>query len=529
MRLKLTLLNVTGNLIGALLAFLYFAHVSVSSTYQKPEDALSIHYLIYFVIGVGIIFLVVMLFIYRWTRPIYTFTSHKASLDDFDAYEAERLRRKALHLVPMMTATCLFAWLLAGFIFGMFMPIIMTMFFGFPEASLLESMRTFFGVFCVGGSITALFVYLSTESVWRKALPQFFPQGDLSQVRGAFRLNVKTRLVVVFLMVSLIPLLILSVSAYTKASALLTADTASGEAIIATLLIQILFIASVGGLAALFLSLIVSKSVSEPIQKMERAMQEVARGNLDVKISVVSNDEIGTLGEGFNSMIGSLKESESIKESFGKYISEEVRDEILSGRVPLDGEMKRATMLFSDLRDFTPFVESTHPKQVVAIMNQYFTEMAKAIKDHQGLILQFVGDEIEAVFGAPVSYDDHPDMAIQAALDMQKRLTRLNEKLESENIRPLRHGIGVHTGAVLAGIIGSKERSSYALVGDTVNLASRIQGLTKEFTSEIILSQTTHDLATGSYEMEQLPAIKVKGKSREVMIYKLLGHPLGVT
>jgi len=87
-------------------------------------------------------------------------------------------------------------------------------------------------------------------------------------------------------------------------------------------------------------------------------MQEVARGNLDVKINVVSNDEIGALGEGFNSMIKGLRDSEAIKESFGKYISEEVRDEILSGRVPLDGEMKRATLLFSDLRDFTPFVES---------------------------------------------------------------------------------------------------------------------------------------------------------------------------
>jgi class 3 adenylate cyclase len=114
-------------------------------------------------------------------------------------------------------------------------------------------------------------------------------------------------------------------------------------------------------------------------------------------------------------------------------------------------------------------------------------------------------------------------MAIRAALDMQRRLAALNEKFSAQNIKPLRHGIGVHTGAVLAGIIGSKERSSYALVGDTVNLASRIQGLTKEFACEIILSQTTHDLATGSYAMEQLPAIKVKGKSREVMIYKLIG------
>ena len=150
-------------------------------------------------------------------------------------------------------------------------------------------------------------------------------------------------------------------------------------------------------------------------RKMEKAMQQVAKGNLDSRIEVVSNDEIGALGEGFNSMIGSLKESESIKESFGKYISEEVRDEILSGRVPLDGEMKRATLLFSDLRDFTPFVESTHPKQVVAIMNQYFNEMTRAVKMHKGLILQYVGDEIEAVFGVPINLEAHPDLAVQAA------------------------------------------------------------------------------------------------------------------
>jgi class 3 adenylate cyclase len=238
---------------------------------------------------------------------------------------------------------------------------------------------------------------------------------------------------------------------------------------------------------------------------------------------VVSNDEIGALGEGFNGMIKGLKESEAIKESFGKYISEEVRDEILSGRVPLDGEMKRATLLFSDLRGFTPFVESTHPKKVVTIMNQYFSEMAESIKDYKGLILQYVGDEIEAVFGAPVPYDDHPDMAIRAALAMKQRLERLNERLRVQNVQPIRHGIGVHTGAVLAGIIGSKERSSYALIGDTVNLASRIQGLTKDFSCDIILSQTTHDLVTDSYEMEQLSAMKVKGKSQDVMVYKLLG------
>ena len=522
MQLKLTIMTIAGNLIGALLTFLYFAYVN-EGIYSYSSAELQFHYMIYFVVGTAAIFVTIILMLRRWTRPLDNFIGNHSRISDLNPDEAEQLRRKALHHVPMMTAASLFGWIMAAFIFGMFMPVILTLFFGLPETSLVDSMRRFFGIFFVGGSITGLFVYFSTEHEWRKVLPLFFPEGDLSRVQGAFRLKVKTRLLVVFLVISLIPLLVLSVSAYTKANAMLSADAELGKQIISDLLIQIMFITTIGALASILLSFIVSKSVSTPIKEMETAMQTMAKGNLAVKINVVSNDEIGALGEGFGRMITGLKESEVIKDSFGKYVTREIRDEILAGRVPLDGEMKRATLLFSDLRDFTPFVESTHPKQVVAIMNQYFSEMAKAINHHQGLILQFVGDEIEAVFGAPVSYDDHPDMAIQAALDMQKRLAALNKKLSSQGIRPLRHGVGIHTGAVLAGIIGSKERSSYALVGDTVNLASRIQGLTKEFACEIILSQTTRDLATESYEMEQLPAIKVKGKSREVMIYKLRG------
>ena len=115
-------------------------------------------------------------------------------------------------------------------------------------------------------------------------------------------------------------------------------------------------------------------------------------------------------------------------------------------------------------------------------------------------------------------------MAIRASLEMKRRLGQLNERLHEQGTKPFRHGIGIHTGAVLAGIIGSKERSSYALVGDTVNLASRIQELTKEFSCDVILSQSTHDLITGSYQMERLSAMKQKGKSQDVMLYKLLGQ-----
>ncbi|MBW2676244.1 MAG: hypothetical protein JRD49_01650, partial [Deltaproteobacteria bacterium] len=174
MRWKITILNTVGNLIGALLTFLYLNYLDVGGHQYSGEDP-SLPYMIYFVIGTGSIFVMVILFVQHWTRPLYAFTAGNIQLSDLDPYAAKQLRKKALQLVPVMTAASLFGWLMAGFIFGMFMPIIMTMFFGLPETSLTESMRTFFGIFFIGGSITGLFVYFSTESVWRKGLSAFFP------------------------------------------------------------------------------------------------------------------------------------------------------------------------------------------------------------------------------------------------------------------------------------------------------------------------------------------------------------------
>jgi class 3 adenylate cyclase len=167
-------------------------------------------------------------------------------------------------------------------------------------------------------------------------------------------------------------------------------------------------------------------------------------------------------------------------------------------------------------------VEKHHPKQVVTIMNQYFNEMTLAINANKGLILQYVGDEIEAVFGAPIDFDDHPDRAVKTALEMRRRLGALNKRLEHQGFAPLSHGIGIHSGAVLAGNIGSQERMSYALVGDTVNSASRIEGLTRQYDCDIIISQTTLNLLTESYPTTQLAAVKVKGKEDELIINKLL-------
>jgi adenylate cyclase len=309
--------------------------------------------------------------------------------------------------------------------------------------------------------------------------------------------------------------------AYRRAESLPGLDPAAAAHVMGSLLVAIGFIAVVGSVAAIGLALVAAASVATPLREIQAAMREVETGNLDARCRVVSNDEIGAAAEGFNRMVGGLREREFLKETFGKYVSREVRDEILAGRISLEGQAREVTILFADLRDFTPWVESTGPREVVRDLNEYFTEMESAIRKHRGLVLQFIGDEIEAAFGAPVAYSTHAEMAVRAALDMRRRLAAWNAARARAGKSPLRHGIGIHTGSVLAGNIGSAERHSYALVGDPVNLASRIQSLTKEFGADILVSGDTRRQLDGRFDLVQLPAVRVKGKSLEVEVFRL--------
>jgi adenylate cyclase len=331
---------------------------------------------------------------------------------------------------------------------------------------------------------------------------------------------VRLRLLGIFLLISVIPLTILGILAYNRAEALLHADPARAAVIVGGLGPLILFIVAVGILAAIGLALFAANSVAAPLKRVEEAMAAVGRGELETGCPVIANDEIGAVAEGFNRMLGGLRERERIRETFGRYVTREIRDEILAGRASFEGQHEEVTILFADLRDFTPWVERTEPREVVRDLNEYFTEMEAAIRSERGLVLQYIGDEIEAVFGAPLRAADHADRALAAALEMRARLERLNARRAAAGKPPLRNGIGIHTGTVLAGSIGSAERSSYALVGDAVNLASRIQGLNKELGTEILVSDATRTRLRGEAALEALPAVRVKGKSVEVSVYR---------
>lgn len=373
----------------------------------------------------------------------------------------------------------------------------------------------------MAGLVASALGFFGIESHTRRGLiPLFFPQGRLGDLEGTARISISRRIRMLYRLGSMVPLTILLITLITLQweldSKLVSAADYGREIILFTLVLICVFFVVTG-----VINRMVSRSIVTPIAYMLEAIPKIREGHFDSRIRVVGNDEIGMLGDAGNEMIKGLAERETIRAAFGRYVTPEIRDEILSGKIPLQGERRDATVLFADLRNFTAFVETHEPEDVIASMRTYFTAMHRAIRRHGGLVLQFVGDEIEAVFGVPVHFDEHADAAVKAALDMRSALLELNRKRSALGQFALAHGIGIHSGRVLAGNSGSEKQAAYALIGDTVNIASRIQGLTKELGCDILVSRETVERLRGAYRMTQLEPRPVRGYSKPIGLYGL--------
>jgi len=341
-----------------------------------------------------------------------------------------------------------------------------------------------------------------------------------ARVELAFSVSRKVTFLMIFIMIFLSLIFFLMV--YKDIVFLSThGDTPSSE-VLGSVLLEIVFVLAV----MLSFGVLIIKSFSHNIKSLfdlqMEVMDRVEEGRLDQYVPVASLDEFGVIAARTNRMIGGLKDRQFVRETFGKYVSPEISERILKGDVPLDGEMREVTVLFCDLRGFTTWVEADPPREVVQTLNQYFGELSAAIKENHGLVLQFIGDEIEAVFGAPIARDDHPRLAALAALEMRERLTRLNRLWDEQGRARLRHGIGIHSGQVLAGNIGSEERMSYALVGDTVNIAARLQEMTKDFSWDILVTDDCAERLGGEFTLERLAPVTFRGKRGTKVIYKLI-------
>jgi adenylate cyclase len=220
------------------------------------------------------------------------------------------------------------------------------------------------------------------------------------------------------------------------------------------------------------------------------------------------------------------REKRKMKRLFGRYVSKDVYDQLVANPelAELGGQRRLMTVLFSDIRGFTTVSEGGEPEVIVGMLNEYFTRMVEIVFRHKGTVDKFVGDMVMALFGAPLDDPAHADHAVAAALDMIEELRVLNERWALEGrLTGLDIGIGINTGPMIAGNIGSNQIMSYTVIGDSVNLGSRLESLNKQYGTRIIISEATRVQLKGSYQLRALGDVVVKGKTQPVAIFEVAG------
>ncbi len=282
------------------------------------------------------------------------------------------------------------------------------------------------------------------------------------------------------------------------------------------------------GAAALVLALLIgiglARGVTSPLQALVAGMGEVVRGNLRYRSKIARDDEIGFLARSFNDMVTGLEEREHIKGTFGRFVSHDVAEAVLSGNVPLEGERRDVSILFQDIRGFTALSESLDPAALLKLLNRFFTEVVAAVEAEGGVVKQFLGDGVMALFGAPQSHADHPERAVRAALGIVDRLVALNERQRGQGYAPLEIGLGIDSGEVVAGLIGPDSRVEYGVVGDPVNLANRVESLTRELRATVLVTKAIDTRLGHSYLRGRTMTLPVKGKKEPVEVVEILEY-----
>jgi len=373
----------------------------------------------------------------------------------------------------------------------------------------------------IGGAVTTTIIYFGTDLVWRQQIPTFFPEGNLSVV-PAFRLWVRRRLLLAFTLIGGLTPILLVILSQVRARALLDAE--NPEAILNNLIFVQLFILAVGLVAGVITAILVARAIVGPLQVLQEAMGRVEKNELNTRIVVTTNDELGYLSERFNAMTDGLRQGERLRKLFGLYVSAEVAQLAVKTGAGLGGTLVNCSVMFSDIRDFTTLSEQIPPGQLVELINRYMTAMVSVIVHHGGVITRFGGDSILAVFGTPLNpMNDHADRAVRTAIEMRKALATFNQEAATARLPALESGIGIASGPAIAGNVGGKERIEYTVMGDAVNLAARLEDKTKESGFPILVSDETYRALNEASDVNARPLtdVQIKGKRDGVTVYAL--------
>ena len=283
------------------------------------------------------------------------------------------------------------------------------------------------------------------------------------------------------------------------------------------------FVGSIGIAFGLCTAMMVSRLFLEPIDHLRSAAQAVARGRLDVEVPLVRADEFGLLIGEFNHMLEELREKERLRRTFGLHVGQKAAEELLVRDPGLSGVEEIITVMFVDIRSFTSMSAAATPRRVVEVLNKFLRVMVQVVEErHGGMVNKFLGDGFLALFGVGGSLKAHADSAVAAALDMLHALPRLNRELALRGEAALAIGIGNRTGPAIVGSIGLPNRLEYTAIGSTVNFASRVEGLTKELGTQVLVTESTRNRLNAGVAFMDHPPQTIRGVAGAVKVFSVV-------
>jgi adenylate cyclase len=282
------------------------------------------------------------------------------------------------------------------------------------------------------------------------------------------------------------------------------------------------------GLAVcLALGTLIARSVSRPVREVAAAARRVEQGDYGLRLAVRGRDEIAEMAGAFNHMAQGLAERDRVRSLLGRVVSPAIAHELLRKEIELGGEERPVTVLFADVRGFTTMCEGIPPQEIVWRLNRYLTRMTAAVEAEEGVIDKYIGDAVMALFGAPLAHADDAARAVRAALGMHREMAGLNREFRARGMPEMAIGVGVNSGTVVAGNMGSATRLNYTVIGDGVNLASRLEGLTKQYGLPVVVSEATR-AAAPEFLYREIDRVRVRGRSEAVTVHEPLGPADGV-
>jgi adenylate cyclase len=266
---------------------------------------------------------------------------------------------------------------------------------------------------------------------------------------------------------------------------------------------------------SLELTVLVTRSVLQPVDRLLDATKAVGEGNLDARVPITSGDELGQLASSFNAMMEGLSEREALREAFGAYVDPEVAERVLEEGELIEGQDREVTVMILDVWNFTELSHRSSARETVAFLNELFGIAVPCVMEHGGHANKFLGDGLLAVFGAPDRRDDHADRGVAAARDVATRL--------AEHFGEVRFGIGVNSGPVVVGSVGGGGRLEFTVIGDPVNVAARVEHLTRETGDIVLVTEATRCLLSGdAFDLEPRGDFALKGVAEPVPIHALV-------